>query len=42
VIIVTHNAPISEMANTVLHMRDGKIAKLQFNEHPKDVEEIAW
>jgi len=42
VIIVTHNAPISEMADTVLHMRDGKIAKVQFNEHPKDVEEIAW
>lgn len=42
VIIVTHNAPISEMAHTVLHMRDGKIAKIQFNEHPKDVEEIVW
>ncbi len=42
VIIVTHNASISEMANTVLHMRDGKIAKLQFNDYPKDVEGIAW
>jgi len=42
VIIVTHNAPIAEMAHTVLHMRDGKIAKLQLNEHPKDVEEILW
>lgn len=42
VIIVTHNAPIAEMAHTVLHMRDGKIAKLQFNEHPKNVEEILW
>ena len=42
VIIVTHNAPISEMADTVLHMRDGKIDKVQFNEHPKDVEEIVW
>lgn len=42
VIIVTHNAPISEMAHRVLHMRDGKIAKLQLNEHPKDVEEIVW
>ncbi|ABW18812.1 ABC transporter ATP-binding protein [Alkaliphilus oremlandii] len=42
VIIVTHNAPIAEMAQTVLHMRDGKIAAMKFNEHPKDVEEIAW
>ena len=42
VIIVTHNAPISEMADRVFHMRDGKIDKVQFNEHPKDVEEIVW
>lgn len=42
VIIVTHNAPIAEMAHTVLHMRDGKIAKTEFNKHPKDVEEIPW
>ncbi|MBE6829395.1 MAG: ABC transporter ATP-binding protein [Ruminococcaceae bacterium] len=42
VIIVTHNAPISEMAQTVLHMRDGKIAEMEFHEHPKDVEEILW
>lgn len=42
VIIVTHNAPIAEMAQTVLHMRDGRIAKMEFHEHPKDVEEIAW
>ena len=42
VIIVTHNAPIAEMAQTVLHMRDGKIAGTEFHEHPKDVEEIAW
>jgi putative ABC transport system ATP-binding protein len=42
VIIVTHNAPIAEMAQTVLHMRDGKIARVEFHEHPKDVEEIVW
>lgn len=42
VIIVTHNAPISEMADRVFHMRDGKVDKVQFNQHPKDVEEIVW
>jgi putative ABC transport system ATP-binding protein len=42
VIIVTHNAPIAEMAQTVIHMRDGKIAEQEFHEHPKDVEEIVW
>ena len=42
VIIVTHNAPIAEMAQTVLYLRDGKIAKLESNDHPKDVGEILW
>lgn len=42
VIVVTHNASISEMAHTVLYMKDGKIEKVQCNEHPKDVEEIVW
>ena len=42
VIIVTHNAPIAEMAQNVIHMRDGKIASQEFHEHPKDVEEIVW
>ncbi|MGB8455617.1 MAG: ABC transporter ATP-binding protein [Anaerocolumna sp.] len=42
VIIVTHNAPIAEMASTVLHMRDGKIAETKFNGQPKEVEEIIW
>lgn len=41
-IIVTHNAPIAEMAQTVIHMRDGKIASQEFHEHPKNVEEIVW
>ena len=42
VIIVTHNAPIAEMAQTVLHMRDGKIAEIVSQKHPKDVEEVIW
>ena len=36
VIIVTHNAPIAEMAQTVLHMQ------IKTHEHPKDAEEIEW
>lgn len=42
VIIVTHNAPIAEMAQTVLHMRDGAISQIETHKHPKDVEEIEW
>nr|WP_319488965.1 ABC transporter ATP-binding protein [uncultured Caproiciproducens sp.] len=42
VIVVTHNAPISEMADTVVHMRDGKIYETKHNEHPRNVEAIEW
>ena len=42
VVIVTHNVLIAEMANTVIHMRDGKIAEMQHNASPKSAEEIIW
>ncbi len=42
VIVVTHNAPIAEMAQTVIHMRDGQIYETKHNEKPRDVEEIVW
>lgn len=42
VIIVTHNILIAEMADTVIHMRDGKVAEIQYNDSPKDAEEIIW
>ena len=42
VIVVTHNAPIAEMADTVIHMRDGQITETRHTEHPRPVEEIVW
>jgi putative ABC transport system ATP-binding protein len=42
VVVVTHNAPIAQMAETVIHMRDGKIYEIVRNAHPMDVEEIEW
>lgn len=42
VIVVTHNAPIAEVADQVIHMKDGKIFELKQNLHPKRVEEIEW
>lgn len=42
VIIVTHNAPIAQMADTVIHMRDGKIYETIHQDNPKAVEEIVW
>lgn len=42
VVVVTHNAPIAEMAQTIIHMRDGRIYETIHNEHPRNVEEIVW
>jgi putative ABC transport system ATP-binding protein len=42
VIIVTHNAPIADMAQMVLYMKDGEIAEMKSHAHPKDVEDIVW
>lgn len=42
VIIVTHNILIAEMADTVIHMKDGKIFEMKYNDRPKNAEEIIW
>ena len=41
-VIVTHTTPISEMADRVITMKDGKIKKEKVNEHPKDAKDIDW
>ncbi len=42
VIIVTHNALMADMADNVIHMKDGKIAEIKHNDSPIDAEEIIW
>ena len=42
VVVVTHNAPIAEMAQRVIHMKDGKIYEISENKTPKNVEDIVW
>jgi putative ABC transport system ATP-binding protein len=42
VIIVTHNACIADMADCVIHMKDGLIREIKQNHTPKEVEEIVW
>ena len=42
VIIVTHNVLISEMADAVLHLKDGKISDIKYNSSPRAAEEIIW
>lgn len=42
VVIVTHNVLIAEMAQSVIHMRNGKIRQIVCNDTPKSAEEIKW
>lgn len=42
VIIVTHNALIAEIADRVIRLKNGKIDKIEINEHPKSIDEVVW
>ncbi len=42
VIIVTHNPNIADIANTVIHVRNGLIDQIKKNTHPKKTSEIDW
>lgn len=42
VVVVTHNAPVGEIADRVVRMRDGKIATIVNNEHPLDPDKLEW
>jgi len=42
VLIITHNAAISKMADRVFHLRDGKISKIEIIEDPIPPEKVTW
>ena len=42
VLLITHNNAISPMANRVVHMRNGRISKIEINDTPMPVERIEW
>ena len=42
VIIVTHNSLIADIADTVIHVKNGKIANINHNPHPKKIDDIKW
>ena len=41
-IIVTHNTPLAQVADRILHLRDGQIAEEEIVENPIPPEEITW
>ena len=42
VIVITHNTALTPMADRVIHIRNGKVASMELNEHPTPVEQIEW
>ena len=42
VIIVTHNSLISEIADRVIRIKNGKVESNELNIHPKNIDEVKW
>ena len=42
VIIVTHNSLIAEIADKVIHIKNGLIDKVDINKKKKDIDEVKW
>lgn len=42
VIVITHNLAISQMADRVIHIKNGKVEKMYQNPNPTPVERIEW
>lgn len=42
VIVITHNQAITQMADRVIHIKNGKVSAEEVNENPSDVSVIEW
>ena len=42
VIIVTHNSLIADIADTVVHVKNGKIEQVAKNDSPKNIDDVKW
>jgi putative ABC transport system ATP-binding protein len=42
IVVITHNAPIADMADRVIKIADGKVAGIRINRDKKKPEEITW
>lgn len=40
--IVTHNSLIADIADTIVHVKNGKIESVITNQNPKKIEEVGW
>lgn len=42
VVIVTHNAQIAEIADHIIHLKNGEIEQDTINKKPKAIDEVSW
>ena len=42
VVVITHNTALTPMADRVIHIKSGRVAAMELNDHPTPVEEIEW
>lgn len=42
VIVITHNLALTPMADKVIHIRNGRVDRIEINPDPMPVEEIEW
>ena len=42
VVVITHNSALAPMAERVIHLQNGKVNGIEYNEHPQPIEEIEW
>lgn len=41
-VVITHNAVLADIADRVIHIKNGAVQDTVLNAHPKQAEEIAW
>lgn len=42
VVVITHNLALAPMADKVIHLKSGKVEKIDINEHPVSIDLIEW
>ena len=42
VVVITHNTALTPMADRVIHIKSGKVAAVERNDHPMPIELIEW
>ena len=42
VIVITHNSALAPMAEQVIHLKNGKVERQEYNEHPESIDNIEW